>query len=47
MKIEIDDQSKVLGTFLVRKHGVVSGLTKFVGRDILIILLPQGRKEKK
>lgn len=45
MKIDLDDQSEVLGTFVIRKHGVVSGLSKFIGRDVLIILLPKGRQD--
>lgn len=41
MKIELDDRSKIVGTFLVRERGVVSGLSEFVGKEILIILLPE------
>jgi hypothetical protein len=47
LKIEIDDRSKILGTFLVHKRGVISGLSEFVGRDVLIILLPKCQEVKK
>ena len=40
MKFELDEESKILGTYRVRKHGVVSGLSKYEGEEVLIILLP-------
>lgn len=36
---------KILVTFHVHKRGVVSGLSKSVGRDVLIILLPEVGKQ--
>ncbi len=40
MKFELDERSKILGTYKVRQHGVVSGLSAYEGKDVLIILLP-------
>ncbi len=40
VKFELDEESKILGTYKVRKHGIVSGLTKYEGEEVLIILLP-------
>ncbi len=40
MKFELDEESKILGTYRVRKHGVVSGLSAYEGEEVLIILLP-------
>ncbi len=40
MKLELDERSRILGTYLVRSRGVVSGLSAWEGREVLVVLLP-------
>lgn len=40
LKLEFDEQSRILGTYRVRSRGVVSGLSAWEGREVLVVLLP-------
>ncbi len=40
LKLELDKQSRILGTYRVRSRGVVSGLSAWESREVLIVLLP-------
>lgn len=40
MKLELDESSRILGTYRVRSRGVVSGLSAWEGREVLVVLLP-------
>ena len=40
LKLELDESSRILGTYRVRSRGVVSGLSAWEGREVLVVLLP-------
>ena len=45
MDLKLDEGSKILGTFEIKRNGVISGLTSYIGREALIILLPEKKEE--
>ncbi len=44
MRLELDSNSKILGTKKISAKGQVSGLTKYAGKEVLIILVGEGTK---
>ncbi len=40
LKLELDERSRILGTYRVKRRGVVSGLSAWEGREVLVVLLP-------
>lgn len=44
MKLEFDENSEIIGTFIVRKNGIVTGLSAHEGKKVIVVLLPD-RKE--
>lgn len=44
MRLELDKESRILGTKRISAKGQISGLTKYAGRDVLIILVGEGAK---
>lgn len=45
MELKLDDNSKILGTYEVKSNGIVTGLSRYIGNDVLVILLSKKETE--
>ena len=40
MKIDLEED-EILGTYKIKKNGIITGLSKYIGRKVLVVLLPK------
>lgn len=45
MELKLDDESKILGTYKVKSNGIVTGFSKYIGDEVLVILLSKKEAE--
>lgn len=45
MELKLDDNSKILGTYEVKSNGIVTGFSKYIGNEVLVILLSKKEAE--
>lgn len=45
MELKLDENSKILGTYKVKSNGIVTGLSRHIGNEVLVILLSKKETE--
>lgn len=45
MELKLDNNSKILGTYEVKINGIVTGFSKYIGNEVLVILLSKKETE--